>query len=336
MSLSFQKLRVGVLRGGPSAEYKVSLETGRNVLDNLYEEHYSPLDIFISRDGVWHDGGLEKSPESILGKVDVVFNALHGKYGEDGEVQRIMDHFQTPYTGSNALSSAMGMNKIISKKIYNNIGLKTPFSLEIREEDLTREAIREAYRNVPMPFVIKPASSGSSVGVYIAHSLSELEEATLSAFEYSPQVLIEEFINGKEATCGVIDDFRGTAHYALLPIEIRPQSKNFFDYNEKYSDQGAEEICPGNFSSQEKKALESMSILAHKHLGLRHYSRSDFKVHPKRGVFILETNSLPGLTKNSLLPKSLTAIGSNIKEFLHHVIQIALRPSLSRSGITSA
>jgi len=153
--------------------------------------------------------------------------------------------------------------------------------------------------------------------------LPELEEAVIAAAQYSPAVLIEEYIAGKEATCGVVEGFRGYGHYPLLPIEIR-HNKDFFDYDSKYSDNGAEEICPGNFSRAEKEELEKMAVEAHKVLGLRHYSRSDFIIHPKRGIYILETNSLPGLTEKSLIPKSLSAIGSNIKEFLSHILHQTL------------
>jgi D-alanine--D-alanine ligase len=321
MSFS-HKTRVGVLRGGPSPEYDVSLKTGRTILTNLPEE-YEPMDIFISKDGIWHDKGLEKSPENILRRVDVVVNGLHGKYGEDGEVQRILEHFNVPYTGSGSLASAITMNKEASKKSYTKNLLKTPHSVSILFENLSREAIRKAYHNIVPPFVVKPASAGSSVGVYIVDSLPELEEAVIAAAQYSPVVLVEEFINGKEATCGVIDNFRGSDYYPLLPIEIRT-GKGFFDYNSKYSDKGAEEICPGHFSEQESKEIERMAVEAHKALGLRHYSRSDFIIHPKRGIFILETNSLPGLTEKSLLPKALNAVGSNIKEFLAHLLSQTL------------
>lgn len=316
------KTRVGVLRGGPSPEYEVSLKTGSTILVNLPEE-YEPLDIFISKDGIWHDGGLEKSPEKILRRVDVIINGLHGKYGEDGEVQKIMDHFGVPYTGSNAFGSAMAMNKIASKKIYKNNFLKTPSSINLSLEDLTTEAIKEAYHSMLSPFVVKPSSAGSSVGVHIVNNLRDLEDAVLVASQYSPAVLIEEYIGGREATCGVIDDFRGLPHYTLLPIEIK-HGKDLFDYDSKYSDTGAEEICPGNFSERETKEIERMAIQAHESLGLRHYSRSDFIIHPKRGIFILETNSLPGLTKESLIPKALKAVGSNIKEFLSHLLSKAL------------
>lgn len=326
MSFAPHKIRVGVLRGGPSPEYEVSLNTGRTILANLPEE-CEPIDIFISKDGIWHEKGFEKAPENILRRVDAILNGLHGRYGEDGEVQKLMDHFRVPYSGSGAMASAIAMNKIASKKIYKNHLLKTPAFVSIPLEDLSKKTIKDVYHSLPSPFVVKPSSAGSSIGVYIAHSFPELEEAIVAASQYSPSVLIEEFIGGKEATCGVIDDFRGSPHYSLLPIEIRHKS-DFFDYNSKYSDPalggGAEEICPGNFSSSESEIIKKMAVDAHKTLGLRHYSRSDFIVHPRRGVYILETNTLPGLTPTSLIPKSLTAVGSNIKEFLAHLLRKTL------------
>lgn len=324
MSFS-HKTRVGVLRGGPSPEYDVSLKTGGTILANLPEE-YQPIDIFISKEGAWHITGLQKDPYTILKTIDVAVNALHGTYGEDGTVQKLLEHFNIPYTGSDSVASALGMNKIASKKIYKDHSLKTPSFVSIPFENLTREMIREVYQNRLAPFVVKPSSAGSSVGVYIVDTLPELEEAVIAASRYSPAVLIEEYISGKEATCGVIDGFRGHDHYTLLPIEIR-HGKNLFDYNSKYSDPasgGAEEVCPGNFSNKEAKEIEKMTVQAHKALGLRHYSRSDFIIHPKRGVFILETNTLPGLTEKSLIPKALKAVGSDIKEFLSHLLSRTL------------
>lgn len=320
------KIRVGVLRGGPSPEYQVSLDTGASVLENLDSEIYEPLDILISKSGVWHSAGIEKSPEKALKGVDVVFNALHGKYGEDGTVQKVIEQAGIPYSGSGVLASALGINKVASKEIFKRVGLKMPYGVVINLKDLTRGAIRQAYHSVPPPFVVKPSSAGSSVGVRIVESLPELEEAVVAAFEYSPSVLIEEYIAGQEATCGVVEGFRMAPHYALLPIEIKPGAgSQFFDYNSKYLDGGAEEICPGNFTREEKDMIEAMAVSAHRALDLRHYSRSDFRVSPKRGVFILEANTLPGLTKNSLIPKALRAAGSSISEFLHHIVSLAMK-----------
>lgn len=327
MGLFSDKIRVGVLRGGPSPEYEVSIATGAQVMESLDKDIYEPIDIFISRGGAWHLQGFEKTPQKVLGQVDVVWNALHGEYGEDGTVQKVLSQVGIPFTGSGAVGSALGMNKISTKEYYKRHGLRTPAGVAINLSQLTRDKIREVFKLVPAPFVVKPVNGGSSVGVHLAHSLPELEEAVIDAFSYSPAVLIEEFIAGKEATCGVVDEWRGNKHHALLPIEIRQRENPdaVFDYKSKYSDNIVDEICPGNFTQEEKDEIEAAAIMAHGVLGLRHYSGSDFRIHPKRGVFIIETNTLPGLTRHSLIPKSLHAAGAKLSDFLHHIISLALK-----------
>ncbi|MDE1988790.1 MAG: D-alanine--D-alanine ligase, partial [Patescibacteria group bacterium] len=223
------KIRVGVLRGGPSSEYEVSLKTGGNVLKNLPEK-YSPVDIFIDKSGVWHIQGIPHKPHESFKKVDAVFNALHGEYGEDGTVQKILDTFSVPYTGSKALASALGMNKALAKNIFKSHGIKTPyFTVESKDKDVGEIAIK-LFNSFPMPAVVKPIASGSSVGVSIAYTFQGLKDALLKAFEYSDKALIEEYVKGREATCGVVDDFRGKDIYSLLPIEIiKPEKSEFFD-----------------------------------------------------------------------------------------------------------
>ena len=317
------KNRVAILRGGPSSEYEVSLKTGKSVMDNLVDR-YEVLDIFIDKEGTWHYQGAPITPEKLFKKIDVVFNALHGSYGEDGTVQKILDRFNIPYTGSTALASAVGMNKVLSKKIYKNNNLKTPIHTTISKENNSSVEILKLFKTFPMPAVVKPVSGGSSVGTAIAKTLSDLEQAVTEALKYSDTALIEEFISGKEATCGVIDNFRNEAVYSLIPVEIRkPAESDFFDYNAKYGGK-SQEICPGNFTAVEKQMIQKIAIDAHKALGLRHYSRSDFIINPKRGIYILETNTLPGLTGESLLPKSLQAVGCSLPDFLDHLIKLAL------------
>ena len=318
-----KKNKVAVLRGGPSSEYEVSLKTGKSVMDNL-AGRYEVSDVFINKEGTWHYQGVPITPEKLFKKVDVVFNALHGSYGEDGAVQKILDYFGMPYTGSTALASAVGMNKVLSKKIYKDYNLKTPIYATISKENNSPAEILKLFKTFPMPAVVKPVSGGSSVGTTIAKTLLDLEQAVTEALKYSDIALIEEFIAGKEATCGVIDNFRNEAVYSLLPVEIRkPVESAFFDYNAKYGGL-SQEICPGNFTAVEKEMIQKIAIDAHKALGLRHYSRSDFIIHPKRGIYILETNTLPGLTSESLLPKSLQAVGCSLPDFLDHLIKLAL------------
>ncbi len=316
------KIRVGVLRGGPSSEYDVSLKTGASVLKHLPEEYYAH-DIFISKDGSWHKGGIVYSPGEIIKHLDVVFNALHGEYGEDGRVQHLLDTFAMPYTGSGYLASALGMNKALAKKVFTEHGIKTPLHKTLSKGGYTHADVLHIFKTFPMPAVVKPVRAGSSIGVSIARTVHELEEALKKAFEYDTEALIEEYISGREATCGVIEGFRGEALYSLLPVEIAHNSSSgLFDYEAKYAGK-SKEICPGNFTKVELKKIQDTSVAVHRALGLRHYSRSDFIVHPKRGVYILETNTLPGLTEESLFPLSLKAVGSSLPEFLGHVLEMA-------------
>jgi len=315
---------VGVLRGGPSSEYDVSLKTGATVLRNL-PEPYVPADIFISKDGDWHVAGIARAPERALKGIDVVFNALHGEYGEDGKVQQILEGFAVPYTGSGVLSSALAMNKILAKKTFVNNGIKTPYHMTVRREQMNPSLAREIFMSFPQPSVIKPASGGSSIGVTVAYTIDDLIESLNNAFLYSDSVLIEEYISGREATCGVIDNFREQKIYSLMPTEILDKTNSdIWGYDSKYSQDLHEIRTPGNFSSDEKSQIQAIAKLTHDVLGLRHYSRADFIIHPKRGVYLLEVNTLPGLTETSLFPHALEASGSNLPEFFDHAIQLAL------------
>ncbi|MCR4311602.1 MAG: ATP-grasp domain-containing protein [Candidatus Taylorbacteria bacterium] len=322
MSL-FSKIRVGVLRGGPSQEYEVSLKTGAHVLRQL-PEAYTPLDIFIDKLGVWHVAGVAQQPSQIFKKVDVIWNALHGAYGEDGGVQKLLDIFSIPYTGSGRVASALAMHKGHTKNVLERYGIKTPVSKVVRYSELTDTKIRELFNTVPNPSLIKPVGLGSSLGVCVAGSLGEFRAGLLVAFTVSPIVLIEEYIQGKEATCAVVDNFRGEALYALIPSEIETHpEKLHFDYLSKLQGGGTLHH-PGRFSAMEKEEIQRMAKTVHQALGLRHYSRSDFIVHPRRGVYFLEANSLPGLYPDAPFVQSLSAVGAPMSEFLDHVIRSAM------------
>jgi len=318
------KINVAVLRGGPSSEYDVSLVTGAAVLSYLPEK-YKVYDILIDKKGIWHREGMPRTPEKALHGIDVVINAMHGEFGEDGKVQHILDGLNVPYTGSKAVSSSLGMNKMLSKKAFIEAKIMTPESLYVEVGDNLEADAEEIFMTFPMPAVIKPNAAGSSVGVSLAHDRDSLLAGLKKANEISNRILIERYIEGNEATCGVIENFRGKDFYTLLPVEIIPQKdQTFFDYESKYHEsKGAQEICPGNFDQKTTELIQNMAMNAHKILGMRHYSRSDFIVSPQ-GVYILETNSLPGLTSQSLLPKSLVAVGSSLPEFLEHLVELAM------------
>lgn len=322
LNYMINKLRVAVLRGGPSDEHMISMRTGSNLLDNLSQEKYIVYDISISKDGNWYFNGGQVIPEKFLRHIDVVLNALHGNYGGDGKIQKLLDHFNIPYTGSDSFGSALSMNKNLSKQVYKKIGIKTPYHSLLKKENYTDNSVFEIFREIPMPCVVKPINSGSSVGVYVAGSLDELVNAIDGAFEFADSILVEEFINGKEIICGVIDNFRESEHYSLLPTELVLSEGNGILRNDDKYIGFFEEITPGRLSQNEKNEIQRLAVEAHKALGLRHYSSSDFIVHPKRGIYLLETNSLPALHEEAIIPKSLEIIGSNLSEFLDHLIEL--------------
>jgi len=308
MSLS-SKIRVAVLRGGPSSEYDTSLKSGGHVLSLLREfpEKYEPFDIFISKDGEWHKEGLVREPQRIIRHADVVWNALHGSYGEDGEVQKILESYKVPFTGPGTLGAALSMNKDMAKDIYANYGLLTP-KHELLDGSATPDQLIYIFRNYLHPVIVKPVTGSSSVGIRLANTFPELQEAIIFALRHAEQVIVEEFIRGKEGTCGVVENTRGERLYALLPVEIR----------------GKEEIYPGRFKHAEKDLIADMAKRAHDALGLRHYSRSDFMITPSGKVYILETNPLPGFHEESIMPKSLHSVGWHPKDFVDHVIELAI------------
>jgi D-alanine-D-alanine ligase len=321
MSFS-HKIRVGVLRGGPSPEYDVSLKTGNVILNNLPEE-YEPIDIFISKDGAWYEKGLQKDPHKILKSLDAAVNALHGAYGEDGNVQRLLEELGVPFTGSGSFSSALGMNKILAKEAFRGAGLKTPHHMIVEMVSVHGEAsmgktIKKIHESMIFPLIVKPANSGSSLGVNFVERMDRIKDALEDSFRYSPKLLVEEYISGKEATCGVIEGFRGESLYHLLPVEIL--GSPLLSYESKYKNMESRYRVPGNFSEKEKKEIKEAAALAHQALGLRHYSRSDFIIHPRRGLFILEVNTLPEITHRSSFVKSLESAGGNVREFLSHLL----------------
>lgn len=316
------QIRVGVLRGGPSSEYEVSLKTGGSVLSNL-PPHYHKEDILITKDGVWHFRGEPITPHNLPNHIDVAFLCLHGEYGEDGQVQRILESIGLPYTGSGSLASALGMNKLHSKNYLLPKGIKMPRHVHVSVEDDPVEKTHEVFLKFAPPYIVKPTDRGSSVGLSLVKYVHDLPKAIDDCLKFSDSILVEEFIRGKEASCGVVEKMRGEKIYSLMPVEIRPpKEKGVFDYEAKYLGI-SQEVCPGRFAPEEKHQIMRLASLAHEHLGLKHYSRSDFIVSP-RGVYYLETNTLPGLTTESLLPKELQAAGIAYADFLDHLIRLAL------------
>lgn len=317
------KLRVGVMRGGMGSEYDISLRTGGNVLSTLLTDKYEGHDILITKDGQWNIDGRPTTPAKLSQHVDVIFNALHGEFGEDGKVQNMLDTFNVPYTGSKALSSAIGMNKELAKKYFSAVGIKVPRGIVVsRGEEISDVALRVG-AEIRAPYVVKPHTGGSSIGLSLAHNSEELISALEHALSYSEKALVEEYVRGREVTLGVVDSLERAVSYTTPTLEIFLPEGKLFDYDEKYKN-FEHPIAPARMSESEKSILEETTLLAHIHLGARHYARYDF-ILTDEGPVLLEVNTLPGLMKTSLLPQSLARSGFALPDFVDYVLTLALQ-----------
>lgn len=291
----------------------------------LPRERYTVRDVYIDREGTWHERGLRTTPGAVLPTLDVAVIALHGEYGEDGEVQKLLEKFGVPYTGSDSFTSFEAMHKVIAKEKAKEAGLKVARYVFIEKEEDAESMVREVIRTYPQPVIVKPARWGSSVGITLPAGYQPVHQAVTGLLkeEDAGGALVEEFIRGTEASVSVVENIRGEELYALPPVEIvLHQDDPFFTYDAKYSGR-TKEIAPGRFTKQVAQELEELARKMHKELRLRHYSRSDFIVSPK-GIFYLETNTLPGLTSQSLMPKALASVGISFSDFIEHIIDLAL------------
>lgn len=353
-------VKVGVMRGGPSREYDISLKSGQHVLNMLNSEPlsqmYKGVDILVDKEGVWHIEGLPQTPEQALRKVDVVFNTMRGDFGGDGKLQRILETLAVPFVGSKSYASALAQNKGLSKQHFKKHGIKTPYykELNLHVGDDINPVASELFRSFPMPVVVKPKGLGSSIGVSYASNMDQLIKALAHAREYSSEILVEEYITGKEIISGFIEDFRGKDLYHLFPVEVKkklsvpeedratenvtvddlsPSEKELlhrqnvkagiFDFGAKHSGD-FDHQSPAHLSEAEKTQIYEAIEKAKSALDLRHFATADFIVHPRRGVYLLEINSYPGIHEHAPFLHSLDAGGIKHHEFLHHLIRLAL------------
>lgn len=324
------KTKVGVLYGGIFLEHEISLASARTIKKNLNKEKYEIIDLFINKSGQWFlsQGKSEHrekiKPANLSNYVDIVVSVLHGSFGEDGSVQKILEDADVKFIGSNSLASFVSFSKIISKKVFQKNNIPTPeFITFCNRKSLdykkASETIREKFGEKA---VIKTSESGSSFGVYVCKSSDEFIESLKKAFAVGDEILVEEYIVGQEYTCGVLEAKNDDLD-ALPIVEIIPK-KEFFDFEAKYNNQ-VEEICPAIIKDKNlEEKISALAISAHKALGLSNYSRTDFIVRGKE-LFTLETNTLPGMTETSLYPQELKARGISIADFLDKMIKKKLK-----------
>lgn len=256
------------------------------------------------------------------GGIDVAFLALHGTYGEDGTLQGFLELIGIPYTGSGVLASALAMDKVMAKRVLAAEGIKVPRGVSVSHFSLQRhpQVLEEA--NALLPAVVKPSKQGSSVGMSLVDEPAAMEAAIRMALEHDDEVLVEERIIGTEVTAGVVGTLGSVALEALPVVEIVPK-RAFFDYQAKYDPDQCDEICPARISVEDTEKVQDLARRSHQSLGCRGYSRTDIILGPS-GPVVLEVNTLPGMTMNSLLPKAAAAAGIPFGELLHRIISLTL------------
>ncbi len=315
---------VGILRGGPSSEYDLSLKTGAAMLRALPEERYEARDIFIDRSGVWHVRGIPMNAPRALSQVDVVLNALHGGVGEDGTVQRILERAGVPYTGSRAIGSGLSLNKVRARQVLQDAGIRMPraLSFSLGSAGTTADMARSVFAQFGPPYVVKAANEGSSHGIRIAATIVDLPGIIGNILDAYGAALVEEHISGEEAHLGLIEKFRDQELYVLPPAQMRIPARTRFLNPSMHRSGSARYFVPSAFSHEQKEELIRTARAAHKALGLSHFSAANF-IMTKRGPYLLELDAIPHLHQDAAFPPMLEAVGSSVREFLEHAIALA-------------
>lgn len=334
--------KVIILAGGPSWEHQVSIATAVQILKNINQKKYTALPVVVAKSKKWisfqdsikllNNSSYQPknfhNPALILEreKPDVVFIAMHGEYGEDGTIQGMLEALGIRYTGSGILASALGMHKPKSCAIFKQIGLNIPQFITLNKKEYSSDASLETiWKKIAKPCVLKPADRGSSVGVFIIESKKELLAQIKKVFRYTKEIMIQEFIKGRELTCGVLDDPKGNPQ-PLTPIEIVPRKGKFYDYKSKYEDEGSIHMCPPkNISKKLLTQIQEAALNAHKTIGCSGMSRSDFILAEDGKLYILEINTIPGMTPTSLLPDAAKKDGISFASLIDRIISTALR-----------
>lgn len=299
---SNKKKRIGVMMGGLSREREISLRTGKAILRALTEKGYQALAIDVSQD---------IAETLIKEKIDIAFIALHGRFGEDGTIQGMLELMRIPYTGSGVLASALALHKIMAKKFFLCENIPTPTYVVFQREEIEKNPPRTT--SLPLPLVVKPAREGSTIGVSVVRKEEELVPALKEAGKYDEEILVEEFMKGKEITVGILEDI------PLPIIEIAPKS-GFYDYHSKYTKGETEYIIPARIPREKYLYAQEVSLKAFQVLGCSGCARVDLMTDEDANPFVIDVNTMPGMTETSLLPKAAGYAGISFEDLVERIL----------------
>lgn len=310
--------KVALVLGGKSAEREISLRTGEQVGVALRCKGHEVVAL---------DLDAELVPALQREKPDVVFIALHGRYGEDGCLQGLLEILGIPYVGSGVLASALAMDKIMSKKLFRLEGLTCPRSIAVTRDDVEHTGegglVKAVQETLGFPAIVKPRREGSTIGLSLVREPGSLRDALARAFEYDSDAMVEEYIRGTEITVGVL----GNREARALPVIEIVSATGLYDYEAKYTKGLSEHIIPARVPDDTYRAAQDAAVRAHKAMGCRGMSRADFIVGPGGVPYILEVNTIPGMTETSLLPDAARAAGIEFPDLVDMLIDFALEPA---------
>lgn len=290
--------------GGWSAEREISLATGHAVMEALTAKGWRVIGIDVDK------CIYERIKREEIG---VAFLALHGRFGEDGTIQGMLEIMDIPYTGSGVLASSLAINKIFAKRIFQSLNIPTPGFKVLEKKNEILEDSPFGY-----PVVVKPCSQGSTIGIHIVKKQTDLMSALMDTFRHDEKVFLEEFITGREFTVGIVGS------EAFPVVEIVPRS-GFYDYHAKYTSGQTEYVCPAMIDKDLTKKIQDLGLNAHNALGCRDLSRVDFRLGEDSALFCLEVNTIPGMTKTSLLPKAARQKGIDFADLTEKILVMALQ-----------
>jgi len=290
------------MMGGLSREREVSLKTGKAILRALAEKGYAVIPI---------DVGDDIAEKLVKEKIECAFLALHGRFGEDGTIQGMLELMRIPYTGSGVLASALAMDKIMSKKFFLCEKIPTPRFEVFQRDQIKKDQPQKT--SLPLPVVVKPAREGSTIGVSIVRKEEEFCSALREAAEYDVEILIEEFMRGKEITVGILEDI------PLPIIEIVPKS-GFYDYRSKYTKGETQYILPARIAREKYLYAQEISLKAFQTLGCSGVARVDLMTDENENPFVIDVNTMPGMTETSLLPKAANYAGISFEDLVERIL----------------
>lgn len=340
-----KKINLAIIIGGPSTENEVSHSSAKVIINKLNKEKYNIIPIVVSADSEWHffdsvkDYLLKKTNNSGLAvgaalckikqlKIDIVYIAMHGAFGEDGTMQALLDSISVPYNGSGIEASSIAMDKVRSSELFAYHGLKIPPFITFTELEWQKDCeeivsqMDDRFKNKDL--VVKPTNLGSSISTYIIKSKNKLIDSINRAFDNCELMMVQEYIEGREMTCGVVDLGKPREIFALPPTEIVPKDSNFFDYGSKYTKNSAKEITPPKLSSGQIKRIQEIAIRAHQIIGCKGITRTDM-IFREEEIYVLEINTLPGMTETSLIPQSAKVYGIGFSELLDKIISHTIK-----------